>query len=384
MPVIGISGSYGGLNVGDEAILTTTLEEIRASVPDARIVVFSRNAAHTEVFQRADRVVPVRQIGRDEATAEVRRLDLLLIGGGGILYDKEAAVYLREAQLAHELGVRTATFAISAGPLKTIESRRVVATTLNKMDAITVRESLAKRLLEDIGVRQEIQVTADPALLLTPEPFGRDMLEHEGIRTSRPLVAISVREPGPAAPDLEELGYHALIANAADFVVDRLEADLLFVPMERADIRQSHAVIARMANPERAWVLKGEYGPRQILGLMQHVEMVVGMRLHILIFAAISRVPFVPLPYAGKVAGFLEALGLPATILQEEHVGPLLASIDRSWDWRHKLKDQLEERMPTLQDRARETARLVCRLVADEETLGAAAPEFVTEVAPPV
>jgi polysaccharide pyruvyl transferase CsaB len=367
MPVIGISGSYGGLNVGDEAILACALQELRAAAPGARIVVFSRNAKHTEAHQDADRVVAVRQIGREEAVAEVRKLDLLLLGGGGILYDKEATVYLREVQIAQELGVKTATFAVSAGPLDTPDARRAVASTLNRMDLVTVREPLAKRLLEEIGVRHEVQVTADPALLLTPEPFTRAMLEAEGIRTERHLVAISVREPGPAAPDLEEIGYHGLIANAADFVADRLDADLLFVPMERADIRHSHAVIARMAHAERAWVLKGEYGPRQILGLMEHLDMVVGMRLHILIFSAIARVPFVPLPYAGKVAGFLEALGLPATTLQEEHVGPLLASIDRSWDWRHKLKEAMDQRMPALQERARETARLAGRLVADEE-----------------
>jgi polysaccharide pyruvyl transferase WcaK-like protein len=318
--------------------------------------------------------VPIRELGRDEAVAEVRKLDLLVLGGGGILYDKEAAVYLREVQLAQELGVKTATFAISAGPLEMIETRRAVASTLNKMDTLTVRESRAKRLLEEIGVRHDMQVTADPALLLSPEPFTREMLEAEGIRTDRHLVGISVREPGPAAPDLKELEYHALIANAADFIADRLDAELLFVPMERGDIRHSHAVIARMAHAERAWVLKGEYDPGQILGLMEHLDMVVGMRLHLLMFSAIARVPFVPLPYAGKVAGFLEALGLPATILHEEHVGPLLASIDRSWDWRHRLKETLDQRMPALQERARETASIVTRLLAEEEEAEAASP----------
>jgi polysaccharide pyruvyl transferase CsaB len=367
MPTIGISGSYGGMNLGDEAILHCAIDGLRSEFPDARIVVFSRNAAHTEAHQTADRAVPVRQLSRDEAVAEVRKLDLFLLGGGGILYDREAQVYLREVQIAQELDIPTLTYAVSAGPLETPEARRVVAAALTKMDGITVREGLAKRLLEEVGVKREIQVTADPALLLTPEPFTRKMLEREGIVTERHLVGISVREIGPAAPDLDGVGYHGLIANAADFIVDRLDADLLFVPMERADIRESHAVVARMAAPERAWILKGEYGPRQVLGLMDHLDMVVGMRLHFLMFAAIARIPLVPLPYAGKVTGFLEDLGLPVRTIQEEHAGPLLASIDRSWDHRRTLKETMDQRMPALQERARETARIAARILAARE-----------------
>ena len=367
MPTIGISGSYGGMNLGDEAILHCAIDGLRSEFPDARIVVFSRNAAHTEAHQTADRVVPVRQLSRDEAAAEVRKLDLFLLGGGGILYDREAQLYLREVQIAQELDIPTLTYAVSAGPLETPEARRAVAAALTKMDGITVREGLAKRLLEEVGVKREIQVTADPALLLTPEPFTRKMLEREGIVTERHLVGISVREIGPAAPDLDGIGYHGLIANAADFIVDRLDADLLFVPMERADIRESHAVVARMAAPERAWILKGEYGPRQVLGLMDHLDMVVGMRLHFLMFAAIARIPLVPLPYAGKVTGFLEDLGLPVRTIQEEHAGPLLASIDRSWDHRRTLKETMDQRMPALQERARETARIAARILAARE-----------------
>lgn len=379
MVAIGISGSYGGLNLGDEAILTCAIESLRREVPDSKIVVFSRDAKHTEANHAAERVVPVREMTRAEVAAEVRRLDLFLLGGGGILYDREAQVYLREVQVAEELDIPTLTFAISAGPLEVPEARRVVAGSLNKMDGITVREGLAKRLLEEIGVKPEIEVTADPALLLTAEPFTREMLEKEGIRTERHLVGVSVREPGPAAPDLEQIRYHALIANAADFMADRLDADLLFVPMERADIRHSHAVIAEMSHPERAFVLRGDYGPRQVLGLMTHLDMAIGMRLHFLVFAAIARIPFVALPYAGKVAGFLQDLGLPARVLQEQHAGPLLALIDRSWDNRAALRETLDQNMPRLQERARETARIVARFLARraEEAPGTIAPATV-------
>jgi polysaccharide pyruvyl transferase CsaB len=374
MPVIGISGSYGGLNLGDEAILTCVLQEVRRAWPEATTVVFSRNAGHTKAHHVVDRVVEVRRLNRDEVVPEVRSLSLLLLGGGGILYNGEAQVYLREVQVALDLGVRTVTYAIGAGPLDTEEGRRLVAGVLNRIAAITVREQPAKRLLEDVGVSQPIAVTADPALLLTPEPFTPEMLRKEGLEKRRHLIGMSVREPGGAAPDLKDIDYQALLANAADFIADRLDADILFVPMERGDIRHSHAVIARMAQAERAFVLRGEYRPREILGLMDHLDMVVGMRLHCLIFAALARVPFIPLPYAAKVAGFLEDLELPAQILREVHAGRLLASIDRTWDHRHKLRETLERRVPELQRRARETVEIAVRVLADGRPTEAATP----------
>jgi polysaccharide pyruvyl transferase WcaK-like protein len=64
MAVIGISGSYGGLNLGDEAILTCAVRELRQAAPDAELVVFSRNAEHTQAHHAADRVVAVRDAGR--------------------------------------------------------------------------------------------------------------------------------------------------------------------------------------------------------------------------------------------------------------------------------------------------------------------------------
>ena len=53
---VGISGSYGGLNLGDEAILKGIVGELRRSLP-VEITVFSRDAEDTRARHRVDRVV---------------------------------------------------------------------------------------------------------------------------------------------------------------------------------------------------------------------------------------------------------------------------------------------------------------------------------------
>ena len=361
---VAISGSYGGMNLGDEAILESMLRELRTSL-DVDVVVFSYNAQDTERRHKV-RAVAIREMHRDDVLNELRRVDLFVLGGGGILYDDCLETYLRDVMWARELQVPVMIYAVSAGPLKAPESKQLVAQVLNRVDRITVREREAKRMLHDLGVSKDIEITSDPALLLKPQPFTKDMLKKEGIRTDAPLVGFSVREPGPAAPDLVVEQYHAIVANAADFMVERVDAQVVFVPMEvgeQKDPQHSHGVISKMAHAQRASVLKGQYTAGEVLGLVKHLSFAVGMRLHFLIFAGIQNVPFVALPYASKVSGYLSDLEMPTPPLSAVNVGKLCAYLDRSWDFRERLKKQLEQAIPPLQERAKLTNRILCDML---------------------
>lgn len=352
-PRIGVTGSYGGLNLGDEAILEAILRPLREDLR-ADVIVFSRDPKDTERRHRVE-AVPVRTMTKDESREAIQRLDLLVFGGGGILFDEEAQLYLREANLAHHAGVPVIGYGLSAGPLTTPHNREAVRESLNHFAAITVRDRHAQRLLQDLGVEVAVNLTADPALLLAPAPFPEDLWQQEGLGKKARLVAFSVREPGPAAPDLDIEHYHALVANAADYVVDRFDADVVFVPMERTrvDVQHSHAVVGKMQHAPRATVLKGEYTSGEMLALFGRFEFAIGMRLHFLIFAARQSVPFLSLPYASKVEGFIQEMELPAPpSLAGLNAGTLLAHIDRSWDYRQSLRERIAANLPKLQARA--------------------------------
>nr|MBS0021132.1 polysaccharide pyruvyl transferase family protein [Gammaproteobacteria bacterium] len=111
---VGISGSYGGLNLGDEAILQVIVSQLRRDFP-VEITVFSRNPRDTLQRHQVDHAVPVREFSRSEILPQIQRLDLLILGGGGILFDAEAKLYLREAMLAREQNVPIVLFAVGAG-----------------------------------------------------------------------------------------------------------------------------------------------------------------------------------------------------------------------------------------------------------------------------
>jgi polysaccharide pyruvyl transferase CsaB len=362
---VGISGSYGGLNLGDEAILEVIIKQLRRALP-VEITVFSRDAEDTRRRHQVEQAVAARDLSRREAAEIVRGLDLLILGGGGILYDAEAEIYLREANLAHEVGTPVMVYAVSAGPLLEPSNRAKVRQSVNQAAVITVRDRQSLQLFEEIGVTREIHLTADPAVLSEPEPLNQDeILRFESFDPQARLIGLSVRELGPAAPDLDVEHYHRLVANVADFFIDRLDAEVVFFPLERRrfDVQHSHGVMAQMSHAQRASVLRREYTPGQLISLLQRFQFAVGMRLHFLVFAALAGIPMVGLPYATKVTGFLEGLHTEAIGLGHVSAGQLIARIDRAWGTREELRLRIREALGGLKQRALENNALAVGLL---------------------
>ena len=249
-------------------------------------------------------MVEVRKLSRDEVLPEIQRLDLLILGGGGILFDGEAQVFLREVMLAHEHRVPVMVYAISAGPLKDAAAQAAVRDGLSRAAVVTVRERGARQALEDAGVHREILVTADPALLLEPQPLPKDAL---GAKASTPDVSWSAC---PCASRRGSARDRRTGVSQAAGRCRRLHGRPL--RCRRCSCRSSPGwwtcstltPVAQMLRAQRATVLKGEYTSGQLLALMGHFAFAVGMRLHFLIFASLQNLPFVALPYAPRSAVF--------------------------------------------------------------------------------
>jgi polysaccharide pyruvyl transferase WcaK-like protein len=115
-------------------------------------------------------------------------------------------------------------------------------------------------------------------------------------------------------------------------------------------------------------VLKGDYTSGQLLSLMKHLDFAVGMRLHFLIFASLQNVPFVALPYAPKVAGFLDDLKIEMPPLMQVNAGRLIAYIDHAWDRRRLLQRRIARALPALRARALENNEIAVRLLSQSVT----------------
>jgi polysaccharide pyruvyl transferase WcaK-like protein len=80
---VGISGSYGGLNLGDEAILQSMITQLRRSLP-VEITVFKLDVEDTRRRHQVENVVPVRSLTRSEVAPEIENLDLFILEGANL------------------------------------------------------------------------------------------------------------------------------------------------------------------------------------------------------------------------------------------------------------------------------------------------------------
>ncbi|MCC6443418.1 MAG: polysaccharide pyruvyl transferase CsaB [Armatimonadetes bacterium] len=301
-----LSGYYGCGNVGDEAVLTAILESLRAELPESSVCVLS---ADPEETRRSHGVEAVHRYKPQDALKVLRRGSLLISGGGSLLQDvtssRSLLYYLGVIALALMRGCRVMIYAQGIGPLHKQLSRGMARLILDRAAAITVRDPESEALLRGLGVdRPPVAVTADPAFLLTPAPEEWIARQRAGWRleAGQPIIGFAVR-PWPAAGPLI-----SLFAETADRVAESLGARPVFFCLHRGeDERLAEEIAGAMRSP--AAVVKGDYTPSEWMGMVGACRLLVGMRLHALIFAVARGVPVAGLSYDPKVESLLKRVG---------------------------------------------------------------------------
>jgi polysaccharide pyruvyl transferase CsaB len=298
-----VSGYYGFGNLGDEALLEVIVEGVRRTLPSAPIEVLSATP------QRTESSLQVEATARWEwraVRAAVRRADVVLSGGGGLLQNQTSlrsllyyASILREAA---RTGRKSMIFAQSIGPLD-FWGRLLVQRFCRGVNRATVRDERSLRLLRELLPKAPIERTADPVFLYETPEAGVD-LAAEGLGSeSGPYAVISVRRSAGSrdAPQI--------VARAVDRLAERHGIRSAFLPLGgAADAAISTDVIRACAS---APVLLPECSLAKAAAVLKEARVVIGMRLHALVLAARYGVPFLAIPYDPKVSALCEDLEYP-------------------------------------------------------------------------
>ncbi|MBI4497799.1 MAG: polysaccharide pyruvyl transferase family protein [Chloroflexi bacterium] len=397
MTTILICGGDSWKNRGDAAILAGTVAGLRERLPGARLLVASDRPART-LAQEDVEVVSRRR--PDHLVAALRQADLMLWGGGQLLQNASSKPFLVAqlalVQTAHLLGTPVMGFAQGVGPVQGAVSREAARRVVQGVQVFTVRDAPSAAALRGLSVgRLPVQVTADPALLLTPSPPARaaSLLARTGVQ--RPFVAFALRRWGHYAGGWLPVGVMARrgawpaqherwfdgvltdLARAADFVVERWGAEVLFVPMcpggDQQDDLVAAAVRSRMAHAADAHLLNVDLSPSDLAAVLGAAEAVVGIRMHPLILAALSGVPGIALSYQGKGAAFLERLGLGryALPIEEFRAADLIARLESLWRERAALRETVAAQVRVLREQAGRNVDLVAEVLGARAASGA-------------
>lgn len=366
-----ISGYYGFNNAGDEAMLAAIAASLKKELPDARLTVISGDPEATR------RRFGVDSVGRFEFPRLLRAAwgsDLLISGGGSLLQDVTSSrslfYYLSVILMGLAFSGKVMLYAQGIGPIRGRLSRRVTGLVLAKADLITVRDMASLEELKRLGAAGKARVTADAVLALPAgsAPRGREILRRFGVIEGRKVIAFSVRPWGKSEAYLRE------IAMSADILAAQEGAAIVLLPMQRAkDLPVLEAVRDLMREKGSAWILDADFSTEEYLDLAAAAGLVVGMRLHALVFAALAGTPFAALSYDPKVAAFCREAGGVLAASVEDGRGKVLeggalaaASIAAKAHAAMGSSKGENARLENMRRAARENARLAAGLLNGE------------------
>ncbi|MFQ6127710.1 MAG: polysaccharide pyruvyl transferase family protein [Thermoplasmata archaeon] len=333
---ISILGYYGVPNTGDEAILAGILQKLRAKFPGASIRVSARDQFYVRRMHAVDTYPLERKI--PAFLAVMSQSDLLLVGGGGLLFDMPFQVlpfWLGRIVMARCIGTPPILYSVGVGPITKRRSRLYLRSGLRFARIISVRDKSSANLLKECGIRGDILLLPDPALLLLPASQARakEILREEGIPDDGCLkVGISLRY-WQAFDRSEQLRFLSEVAKAMDKLAKRYDVSFILMPFQYPPALGDVGLMVELASScgckGNIHIVRGQYAPEEVKALLGQMDLTLGMRLHSLIFSLTMAVPCVALSYTNKVASFMESFEskdfcLPLKAVTEENIVSLV------------------------------------------------------------
>lgn len=382
---------YESKNAGDRAILMTIATLLAHRFQDIELTVFSNRPALTEELLKPLELdnLRIHAISQRyqfvQAIHALHRADLFLVGGGTPIYEDRfhLLAFLLLVTVARLSGVHVMTYAISARPIRDPVSRLLSRWMLRSIPLITVREASSVSIIQDLlgDPSRHIEIYTDPVVTFQcpkaplPATLGERIQNVSSGATD--LVAMCphvfsathgyhVHHYDRFLPEDVE-NYYTVLAKVCDRMSER--ASVLFLPMNSEDpdndILAIRTIQERMQHGQNSIAVTEEIRPDQILTLLRLCKLVVGTRLHSLVFASVARTPMIAISYGPKVDGFMGALGLEKQTLSFHGLDAdaLWMAIDGVWNRRDQIRGHLAQRMTELEILATANADRAAALV---------------------
>jgi polysaccharide pyruvyl transferase CsaB len=292
-----LAGYYGFGNLGDEAILEMVLKQLFQITDRKNITVLSGNKEETS------RKYNVNTIDRYNIFSILKKLmksDALVFGGGSLLQDvtskRSIYYYLFLIKLAHLMNNKVVMLSQGIGPILNKRSRKFTAETLNKVEFITVRDKQSKEFLEQIGVLEnKIHLSADPVINFRAD----ENLSFNN--TDRKKVCFSLR-------NWKDTDVSEKISIVVE-MLNKQNIECYFVPFYYNEDLELIREIEKNIGDNAVFYME-RLSTNEAYDIIKEMDLLVGVRLHALIFAAAVNVPFVAISYDHKVDHFVESVSM--------------------------------------------------------------------------
>ncbi len=331
--MIALCGYFGFANWGDEAILEAMCRQLESlGVPRYQITVLSGDPAFTEAMHGTKAVY---RYDRRAIVRLLRRGPAVVSGGGSLLQDttswRTIPYYLGVLELARLFRCPTAVYAQGIGPVHRRLYRRWVGRAFRFVHAGSVRDAASRQCVLQWGGRPEnCELAVDPVYSLSSASMGA------GHRDDRTLL-INLRPVAGKEPDMQLWRKLLTLWQSSGW---RITFAALGPGDEEMGARlsaEAELVDLRIRRPENL---------DEVMGLFAAHTAAVCMRLHGLLFAAVTGCLPLGISYDPKVEAAAEQLGIEAVSMGE--VSLLGPQLDALWQHREENRSALSSRVQQL------------------------------------
>ncbi len=386
-------GSSSGRNAGDAALIAAIMDGVdracgRSLTYEIPTIKPSYIREHYPNVTRPVGMMPwhgaLRMLGLPTLRS-ICRADAIIIFDA-VLFDRSlfnplfnflSSLYLL-LPFAARRGTPIIGFNVGVGPVHTAAGRKMLKSVAEQMSFITVRDQDSLDLLHDVGVRNpKIKLAADAAL--NAPSAAPDVIEpiyrKAGFTLEEPKLGINVNRylDTWASAGRVSMGREKFLDVFAEAITafHRFNpVPVVFVTTQHHDFEISEALMKRLPGDIKTALIDNRYHDHSVIkGVLRHLDLLCGMRLHSLIMASAEHTPVIGITYQPKVAYYFNELKMQEFTLSFDNfdADQLRDHLLAGWAERENIRNRLKSRIPELQARAAWSASLVASLERGEK-----------------
>lgn len=403
-----ISGITSFRNHGVEALVVSTIGQLRTLLPGATYTVLDREpdfdnsrmagpdvkfiqdytirplygpkwrSVLTTTFPKLDRLA--------HRTANLVRSASCVIASGGDVFCSEYGwrsllTHLQPLKIAHAAGVPFVIHAQSIGPFNNETDRANFIATAQHAAVISVREMASyKYITEDLKLPAAIcHHMADPAFLLgQPDKAAGDALFalHRAVE-GKPTVALSTSQAICHWMNSNDDRHIDTWLEVIRWLRQELDANVILIPhVQETAPKNEDRVLAteiqrRLGYDPCVILAGGDFSASEYKAIISRCDFVVAERMHAALAGLSTGVPTLVIGYSIKAEGILtDLLGADTTkekalisIQDFLNPGAGLARVKAAWAARAELAEKLAATVAGSRDRARQAHALIAKVI---------------------
>jgi len=276
------------------------------------------------------------------------------------------------------LGKPIVLLAQSLGPFGAFKP--IMKFVINKSLLTTVRDPTSIEILKKEGLDvSKIYLTADPAFLLNAASDSRvsAILRSEGIDPTvfkrRSVVGMCM---GKILPEQQHKRLIKVFAEVADYLIEKYNAVVIFIPhssgkIQRAsnDVLVGIEIMRSVRNKKNFYLIKGDYTPQEIKGIIGKLDCLITLRMHPAIFASSMKVPCVIIAFNPKAYGLMRMLKLNDNVvhINDVQIELLINRVINCLRNSQQIKCSLDKVIPLISKKVSLNMQLLRRRILNEK-----------------